>query len=110
LLLRLPVDGVDHAAGGQSDHSADERGGNHYDEAERAADGAQHAGRRVAHRRARTGTAERADDLAVVALCSFFNRLFRLRRTGASGERCAEDRSEKFHDALDNALRKGSLT
>jgi hypothetical protein len=110
LLLRRRADGVDDAARGEADRAADQRGGHHYDQAERAADGAQHAGRRVAHRGARAGAAERADDLAVVALCSFFKRRFLLRRAGASGNRQAEDRSGKFHGVLDNVQRRGSLT
>jgi hypothetical protein len=107
---RAGADGVDHAAGGQADHPADDRGGNHHDQAERPADRAQQPGGRIAHRRAGAGAAYGADHLAAVARCRFFNRIVALRRRCAPHQKRAKNGEEVFHVPTSNVSLKHALT
>jgi hypothetical protein len=108
---RRGADRVDHAAGGEADNAADDRGGHHHDQAERPAEGAQHAGGRIAHRRACAGAAHRAHHFSAASGCRFFNVSVVLRRrSGTSGEGNAEKRSENFHVITSNAFGAPSLT
>jgi hypothetical protein len=108
---RAGADRVDYAAGGEADHAADEGGGHHYDQAERAAECAKQAGGRIAHRGARAGAAHRAHHLAAAPGCRFFNlSVVARRRSGTSGEEHAQNRSGEFHVIKSNALGVLSLT
>jgi len=108
---RPGADGVDHAAGGQADDAPDDCGGHHYDQAQRTADRAQHAGRRVAHRRARSRATHRAHHLAAAAACRFFNRTVVLaRRSRATDQQRAHEQRDFLHVTKQNALHARRLT
>jgi hypothetical protein len=108
---RAGADRVDHAARGQADHAADEGCRHHHHEAQRPADRAQHAGRRVAHGRAGSSAAERAHDLAAVVRCRFFRlSVVGTRRSAARNEQRASDEREFFHFSISNGFFSEALT
>jgi len=110
LRLRAGADRVDHAARGEAHHAADDRGGHHHDQAERAADRAQQAGGRIAHRRAGARAAHRADHLAAIAGCRFFNCIVALRRRCAPHHKRAKNGEEIFHVPTRNVSLSHALT
>jgi hypothetical protein len=111
LRLRARADGVDHRAAREADDASDQRRGHHHEQAERTAERAQHAGGRVAHRGAGARATHRADDLAAVPACRFFNRSVAFsRRSGAAEQEAKQEGKMKFHGSIDNEAALRSLT